>query len=325
MSSDISKALTESASSAAHDDPRPPITARIQGEKRLKNRLRRQWKISRDPTLNAEANRLRKSVTYQLNEWMNGQQSSTLESLDPEDQLPWKMTRRAMKNPTPPPPLVTPGGLALSDSEKAEALADSPEAQFHPVNDPPLPAVIEVFNEAMRAYSFAPARQPNLSSPTEVEDAIRCLKFGKAPGTNGIPNRPLKHLPLSVVSLFVVLLNAIFRIQLFPSSWKHARVSSILKPGKNPALPSSYRPISLLDMIGKLFEILFTRIVCEVSGHGLLRNKQFAFRPKHRTTLQLNRLVECQGTSARRGKHARFSSIWLRPSILYGSTVSSTK
>jgi hypothetical protein len=44
------------------------------------------------------------------------------------------------------------GGLALSDSEKAEALADSLEAQFQPVKDPSSTAVTEVVNEAMRAY-----------------------------------------------------------------------------------------------------------------------------------------------------------------------------
>jgi hypothetical protein len=38
------------------------------------------------------------------------------------------------------------GGLALSDSEKFEALADSLEAQFQPVNDPSVPAVIKVVN-----------------------------------------------------------------------------------------------------------------------------------------------------------------------------------
>jgi len=56
-----------------------------------------------------------------------------------------------MKIPTPSPPVVTPGGLALSDSEIAEALANSLEAQFQSVNDPSVPAVIEVVNEAMRA------------------------------------------------------------------------------------------------------------------------------------------------------------------------------
>jgi hypothetical protein len=51
-----------------------------------------------------------------------------------------------------------------------------------------------------------------------------------------------------------------FRRQYFPPAWKHAPVVSILKQGKNPTLPSSYRPISLLDNVGKLFEkILLTR------------------------------------------------------------------
>ena len=40
------------------------------------------------------------------------------------------------------PPLIASGGIALSDSEKAEALADNLEAQFQPVTDPSVPAVI---------------------------------------------------------------------------------------------------------------------------------------------------------------------------------------
>ena len=74
-------------------------------------------------------------------------------------------------------------------------------------------------------------------------------------------------------------------------AWKHARVFSILKAGKDPALPSSYRPISLLDTIGKLFEkILLSSILYELEGRGILRDKQFGF--KHSNALQLARLVE---------------------------------
>jgi hypothetical protein len=70
-------------------------------------------------------------------------------------------------------------------------------------------------------------------------------------------------------------------------------VLPILKPGKDPTLPSSYRPISLLDTVGKLFEkILLSRVLREVNEHGLLREEQFGFRPKHSTTLQLVCLVE---------------------------------
>jgi hypothetical protein len=127
----------------------------------------------------------------------------------------------------------------------------------------------------------------------EVQDAIRGLKVGKPPGPNGLKNRALKHLPQRAISLLVSLFNAALLAQYFPPVWKQARVISILKPGKNPSLPSSYRPISLLDTIGKLFDmILLSRILIEVSSCGLLRDEQFGFRPKHSTTLQLARLVE---------------------------------
>jgi hypothetical protein len=87
--------------------PRPSLPASIQDEIRLKNRLRRQWQVTRDPCLKAQVNRLQRSVTYRLNEWRNEQWSDTLESLDSEDQSLWKMTKRVMRVPTPSPPLAS--------------------------------------------------------------------------------------------------------------------------------------------------------------------------------------------------------------------------
>jgi len=55
-----------------------------------------------------------------------------------------RLTKRVMRVPNPSPPLlVTPRGIALSYSEKAEALPDNLGAQFQPVTDPSVPAVIE--------------------------------------------------------------------------------------------------------------------------------------------------------------------------------------
>jgi hypothetical protein len=69
-------------------------------------------------------------------------------------------------------------------------------------------------------------------------------------------------------------------------------VISTLTPRKDPALPSSYQPISLLDKIAKLFEkILLARISHEVSERGLMREEQFGFRPRNSTSVQLARLV----------------------------------
>jgi hypothetical protein len=74
-----------------------------------------------------------------------------------------------MRIPTPSPPLLVPGGLALSDSEKTEVLANSLEAQFRPVNDPSSPAVTEAVDELIDAYKHAPASEPKLTSRSEAK------------------------------------------------------------------------------------------------------------------------------------------------------------
>jgi hypothetical protein len=73
-----------------------------------------------------------------------------------------------MRVTTPSLTLVTPGGIAISDSEKAEALADSLETQFQQVADPSVPAVIEVVDVGLRSYFPTPAREPKLPNPDEV-------------------------------------------------------------------------------------------------------------------------------------------------------------
>jgi hypothetical protein len=116
-------------------------------------------------------------VTRRLNVWRNDQWSATLESLDPEDQSLWRMTKRVMRVPTPSPPLVT-QGESLSDSEKAEALTDNLETQFQPVNDPSVPAFIETVNVRLKSYFMAPASEPKITNQEEVQENIRDLRVG---------------------------------------------------------------------------------------------------------------------------------------------------
>ena len=233
----------------------------------------------------------------------------TLESLDPEHQSLWRMTKQMIRVPTPPPSLVTPGGIAFSDSEKAEALADSLDTQFQPVTDPSVPAVIEMVDVALSSYFWNHASERKLSNPDEVHEAMKGIEVSKASGPNGIPKRALKLLPQGAVFLLAQLFNAVLRTHHFPQVWKYTRLISILKPGKDPALHSSYRRISLLDMIGKIFEkIVLARILHAVSERGLIRDEQFEFRPRHSTSLQLARLVEITRNFGEKRPPAQFSS-----------------
>jgi hypothetical protein len=76
-------------------------------------------------------------------------------------------------------------------------------------------------------------------------------------------------------SFLAEIFKAILLIYQFCTTMKHFRVISILKPGKNPLIPSSYLPVYLLDTNGKIFENnLLGRILHEVSGRGMLREEQ---------------------------------------------------
>ena len=141
------------------------------------------------------------------------------------------------------------------------------ETQFQPVTDPLVPTVIEMVHVALNSYFPTPASEPKLTNPDEVQEATRGLKVRKAPGPNGIPNRALKHLPQRAVSRLAQIINAVLLAHNVPSAWKHALVISNLKP----ALPSSYRPISILDTFGKIFEkVIRARILHKLSERGLM-------------------------------------------------------
>ena len=104
---------------------------------------------------------------------------------------------------------------------------------------------------ALRTYFLTPASEHNLTNPDEVHDAMSGLKFSKAPRPNRLKNRALKHLRQRAVSLVEQTFLAVLLTHHFPTVWKHARMISIFEAGKDPALPSSYRPISLFETIGK--------------------------------------------------------------------------
>ncbi|GBN95212.1 RNA-directed DNA polymerase from mobile element jockey [Araneus ventricosus] len=79
----------------------------------------------------------------------------------------------------------------------------------------------------------------------------------------------------------------------FPTKWKTATVIPILKPGKDPTQPTSYRPISLLSAISKIAEhIILDRLQTHLETNNILCPEQFGFRKNLSTTHQLIRVVE---------------------------------
>jgi len=66
----------------------------------------------------------------------------------------------------------------------------------------------------------------------------------------------------------------------------------ICKPGKPANDKKSYRPISLLPVISKLFEkLLLKRLKPIIEKRKLIPQHQFGFRSKHSTIDQVHRIV----------------------------------
>ncbi|KFM71667.1 RNA-directed DNA polymerase from mobile element jockey, partial [Stegodyphus mimosarum] len=129
--------------------------------------------------------------------------------------------------------------------------------------------------------------------PSEICSYIKTLKNGKSPGYDQITNMMVKRFPMKTICYLTKVFNIILKHQHFPESWKLAKVIPILKPGKPPSEPGSYRPISLLSTISKLLEaVLLNRMQNFIDERNLLIPYQFGFRSKHSNTHQLYRVVE---------------------------------
>jgi hypothetical protein len=96
---------------------------------------------------------------------------------------------------------------------------------------------------------------------SEARSMINRLRSAKAPGYDLITGRILKELPDIGIKAITLIFNSILRTGYFPGQWKVSQIIPLLKPGKPAEEVTSYRPISLLPIISKLFEkLLSTRI-----------------------------------------------------------------
>lgn len=136
----------------------------------------------------------------------------------------------------------------------------------------------------------------------ELVAVAKGLKLNKAPGPDGIPNVALKAAILAFPDLFRVALQKCMDEGRFPDRWKIQKLVLLPKPGKVPGEPGSFRPICLLDTLGKLLErIILNRLMLYTEGEHGLAPRQFGFR-KGRSTVDAIRIVVEKAEEARKKK-----------------------
>lgn len=136
-------------------------------------------------------------------------------------------------------------------------------------------------------YKYPPSKfEFREITDTQIHKAIERLKPYKAPGSNGIPNVVLKKTAQLIVPIIGPLFRATFRIGYFPQEWKDSEIIVLRKPGKpDYAEPNAYRPIALLDTIGKVLSSCVSEdLLAFAEKYSLLPPTQFGCRPGHTTT-----------------------------------------
>lgn len=139
-------------------------------------------------------------------------------------------------------------------------------------------------------------------TPEEVETTIKSLKKQKAPGPDGIKSEILHNICQQISPFAAELMSECLRQGKFPNIWKQSEIIILHKgEDKDPLLPKSYRPISMLNVLGKVFE----KIMC----HRLQRHRQqigmhphqYGFRTGRSTVDAIDRAIRLLESA--RGKY----------------------
>lgn len=105
------------------------------------------------------------------------------------------------------------------------------------------------------------------------------------PGEDDISYCMLRNLSDRCKRVLLKLYNKVWEEGNLPEQWKEAIVVPICKPGKDPSVAESYRPIALTSHVGKVMEKMINdRLIYFLERNALLKSHQYGFRRGRSTT-----------------------------------------
>lgn len=108
------------------------------------------------------------------------------------------------------------------------------------------------------------------------------------------------------LQLLLSMYNACLAAGVFCTSWKTARLVLIGKGKGDPALPSFYRPLCMLDTAGKVLErLLRPRLLAAIAAAGNLSPRQYGFRVGRSTVDAIQEVAEATRRAENHNHHSR--------------------
>lgn len=262
-----------------------------------KNRLKRLWQRAGTWTekqqIKCELNRMQKLINKMVKDDYNAHFEQQLSKLEKGDKLVWKLAKQLRGNQDESANNIKIDGLdSIDDYDRAECLskifakAHKITSDYTHENDTTVRNKINSYNAQLFFNCEAPYIEVN-----EVKTIIKAMKPFKSPGPDSIQNIIVKKLPHAAIVWFTDILNVCLKRSYWPSAFKIAKIIPIPKAGKPSTDPHSYRPISLLNAMGKILEkIIQERLTTQIDQKHLLPEYQFGFRKGHSTVHQAIRI-----------------------------------
>ena len=226
----------------------------------------------------AEANRTHKYFKKQF--WVK--YVSTINSSTKTGEVWTVIKKMSGKHRTMFHPIQHENSFHYDKETKAKLLAKQFQSQMYKneeENYPPF--MINKINDAKEKQTEAPQKRFSLQ---ELANGIKNLKTNKSYGTDDICNEFIHKLPKTKRGELLGIYNRSWQTGKVPAEWKTGLIIPILKPGKNPETTDSYRPITLLQCIGKLMEnMVAERLKYIAESEKLLPDTQHGFRCKRST------------------------------------------
>lgn len=278
------------------DINRRPLPRFIISDIKRKRHLYREFINHRDPLIKTEWNRLNAKIRRDINAFKEKKWVEICSQLDYRDgQKFWNKFKilTGQKSDKNHPLTDATGQVLTTPEDKAQCFASSLAQTYQVPCDPSFDDI--TFLEAtLYANELSdtplpdnpPAVDPIMGpvTPNELKSFFPTLKCKKAPGQDGLVNKAIKHLPDPILEDIAQMFNNCLQTCYFPSDWKKGSTIMIPKPNKQPSDPASYRPITLLPALGKLFEkILAARLRESCEESGILPASQFGFRSNRST------------------------------------------
>ena len=331
---EVSKAVITSLDSACPKRPILDGAFRVKKDTlkliREKRKIRRQLQGNNDPLLRSAYNRLNNQVHSQVarekqQAWE--QATGSLNSLDGREL--WKKFKHLTGCGK-----VSDKNIKLDDGQGTKAEGDEEVAntfgkhleKSHRTHEGPeycqttkdnIDKEVEE-NPAIFTPCFPPSKEEQGDDhfltepilPDDISAALRKTKGKTSPGADEIPTAALKHATPQLLAIIAQLFTLCLFTGYFPGAWKTATGIMIPKPGKDHKLPGSYRPISLLSCVGKLFErVLSARLNIHLADVKFFNPFQRAYRKGMEGGEHIYRLAEQLTAAKERGHKTAVASL----------------